>query len=407
MLVIKEINLDTFKEFGLNRKDLSIYQSSEWYESKGRSYKILGVYDENTLVGASIVTYLKILRFYYFAYASRGFLYDYNRIDEFTKALKNYFSNDKKIVFFRMDPLVVLNTYDKDLNCTSNEDGKRVLDELIKSGFIHFGFNEGYETTQFRFINHLKLESSFEEQLKKMNHSTRKNIQVAENKGVQIRKVGIEEFDLIYDLFEKSASRKGIHNFGKDFYLGLLDKYGYNASMYLAYIEKQDIIKRLKIKINDTQQEIDNINKMLENGNVGDKLKNKKAINVKLLVKYQNELKEATDYNDVINIGSLFAIFYNNEVVALASGMDNNYRSFCPKYAMYPAMIKDAIDDKFLYANFLGVKNIKDKNDSAYGVFEVKRGFGGETVEYIGELDLPLKNGLYKLYKMKENKERK
>ena len=79
--------------------------------------------------------------------------------------------------------------------------------------------------------------------------------------------------------------------------------------------------------------------------------------------------------------------------------MNDSYRLFCPKYIMYPEMIKEAIDEHLKYVNFLGVKNINDPNDKDHGVYEVKRGFGGETIEYIGEFDLPLNKVMYKMYK--------
>ena len=66
-----------------------------------------------------------------------------------------------------------------------------------------------------------------------------------------------------------------------------------------------------------------------------------------------------------------------------------------------PAMIKDAIASNLKTVNFLGVKNIFDKNDPDYGMYEVKRGFGGNTIEYIGEFDLPIKKCLYIGYKLK------
>ena len=90
-----------------------------------------------------------------------------------------------------------------------------------------------------------------------------------------------------------------------------------------------------------------------------------------------------------------------DEVVSLSSGMNDKYREFCPKYIMYPEMIKKAIEQKIKYVNFWGVKNIFDKNDVNHGVYEVKRGFGGQTIEYIGEFDLPINKLLYKLYKLK------
>ena len=68
---------------------------------------------------------------------------------------------------------------------------------------------------------------------------------------------------------------------------------------------------------------------------------------------------------------------------------------------MYPAMIKDAINENLKTINFLGVKNIFDKDDSDYGVYDVKRGFGGNTLEYVGEFDLPIKKMLYRIYKLK------
>ena len=71
---------------------------------------------------------------------------------------------------------------------------------------------------------------------------------------------------------------------------------------------------------------------------------------------------------------------------------------------MYPEMIKDAYKDKVKYVNFLGVKNIFDENDKDHGVYEVKRGFGGKTIEYIGEFDLPIRPILYKIYKIKNKK---
>ena len=41
-----------------------------------------------------------------------------------------------------------------------------------------------------------------------------------------------------------------------------------------------------------------------------------------------------------------------NEVVSFASGMDNLYRKFNPKYVMYPKMINDAINEKLEYVIF-------------------------------------------------------
>ena len=135
--------------------------------------------------------------------------------------------------------------------------------------------------------------------------------------------------------------------------------------------------------------------------NVGKKLKNQELLLNQAMQKYKEELKSAKELKDKTDIAAMLTISKYKEVVSYVSGMDNHYRKFNPKYVMYPAMIKDAINENLKTINFLGVKNIFDKDDSDYGVYDVKRGFGGNTLEYVGEFDLPIKKVLYRIYKLK------
>lgn len=404
---IKKINKDTFIEFSMNHDLTSFYQSIEWVETKNREYDILGLYHDENLVGASIILYLKTFRKYKIAYASRGFIYDYSNVSDFTIALKEYFKQDKSIIFFRMDPLIILSSYDKNLNKNTIEDSVKKIEELKKNGFKHFGFNTGYETTQFRFVHRLLLENSFDKQMESMSKSTKKNIKLAKDYGVKIERANTKKLDTVYELFEKSVERKNISNLRKSTYQSILEQFKDKAVMYLAYIDKSAYTSYLKIKLEEAHNEYNRVIHLMNKVNVGEKLKKQKETASNLISKYESELEESKSLEDITYIGSMISIFYKDEVVSLSSGMDFKYRKFCPKYAMYPAMIEDAINNNYKYVNFLGVKNILDKDDPAYGVYEVKRGFGGETLEYIGEFDLPLRNSLYKLYKIKENKERK
>ena len=96
--------------------------------------------------------------------------------------------------------------------------------------------------------------------------------------------------------------------------------------------------------------------------------------------------------------------------------MLDKYKSFTPKYAMYEAHIKDALKDKKTWSNFYGINGYFTKeNNPMYGVYEFKKGFGGEVHELVGEFDLainPLKFKLYNLvfnlyHKLKKLKARK
>lgn len=113
-MTLKEINEKEYERF-VKKSDLSsFYQSIEWYhlkQNEGKKCELLGLFDNDKLIGVSLVVYVKILKKYYYAYASRGFIYDYQNILEFKNALKNYFKNS--IIFVKIDPPIILAKYDK------------------------------------------------------------------------------------------------------------------------------------------------------------------------------------------------------------------------------------------------------------------------------------------------------
>jgi len=87
------------------------------------------------------------------------------------------------------------------------------------------------------------------------------------------------------------------------------------------------------------------------------------------------------------------------EYVTLTSGILEDAKKFKPKYIMYNEHIKDAYEFGFKYVNFYGISGVFDKSNPIYGVYEFKRGFGGEVVELIGEFTLKISNTYY-IYNM-------
>ena len=398
-MILKKIKEKEYENFVKNSDLSSFYQSIEWYHLKqkeGKKCELLGLFDNDKLIGVSLVIYVKILRKYYYAYASRGFIYNYQNILEFTKALKDYFKN--KAVFVKIDPPIILAKYDKNKDKESFLESKQLIESLKYYGFKHYGYNLALETEQFRFVHRIKLEKRFDKQLELMSKSTRKNMDIAKLKGVNIKTVN--DLDLVYSFFEKSSERKQFQNLSKKFYQEIIDNFKDNVNMYLVYIDKKEYINNLKNKIKDEELKYDELKEKIKHDNVGHKLKEQEKLIIQALDKYNSELEEAKGLENVTYIASMLTITKYNEVVSFASGMDNSYRKFNPKYIMYPKMINDAIEDKLVFVNFLGVKNIFDINDSDYGVYEVKRGFGGKTIEYIGEFDLPINIILYYFYRL-------
>ena len=400
-MILKKIDEKTYEKFVSSSNLSSFYQSVEWYHLKldeGKHCELLGLYEEDNLVGVSLIIYVKILKKYYYAYASRGFIYDYSNLEEFVVSLKEYFKG--KAIFVKIDPPIILNLYDKSGEKEFMLENRQLIERLKYVGFKHHGFNMAFECEQFRFVHKIKLESSYDEQVKLMSKSTRKNIELAKFRGVNIKIAKKDELDMVLKFLNMSSDRKHFASLNKKFYERLLDNFKDNVVMYLVYINKSEYINNLKEKINDEKNKLKELKIKMEHDNIGRKLKKEEELINNAIDKYTEELNVTKGMDNETFIAAMVTINKYNEVVSFTSGMDNLYRKFNPKYVMYPKMINDAINKKLEYVNFLGVKNIFDKNDPDYGMYEVKKGFGGKTVEYIGEFDLIINYGLYYSYKI-------
>ena len=400
-MILKKIDEKTYEKFVSSSNLSSFYQSVEWYHLKldeGKHCELIGLYEEDNLVGVSLIIYVKILKKYYYAYASRGFIYDYSNLEEFVASLKEYFKG--KAIFIKIDPPIILNLYDKSGEKEFMLENRQLIERLKYVGFKHHGFNMAFECEQFRFVHKIKLESSYDEQVKLMSKSTRKNIELAKFRGVNIKIAKKDELDMVLKFLNMSSDRKHFASLNKKFYERLLDNFKDNVVMYLVYINKSEYINNLKEKINDEKNKLKELKIKMEHDNIGRKLKKEEELINNAIDKYTEELNVTKGMDNETFIAAMVTINKYNEVVSFTSGMDNLYRKFNPKYVMYPKMINDAINKKLEYVNFLGVKNIFDKNDPDYGMYEVKKGFGGKTVEYIGEFDLIINYGLYYSYKI-------
>ena len=62
---------------------------------------------------------------------------------------------------------------------------------------------------------------------------------------------------------------------------------------------------------------------------------------------------------------------------------------------MYNEHILDAYRFQIPYVNFYGISGVFDPKDKNYGMYEFKRGFGGNVVELIGEFTYPVSYWYY------------
>lgn len=111
------------------------------------------------------------------------------------------------------------------------------------------------------------------------------------------------------------------------------------------------------------------------------------------------ELREQEESSRLPLSAAMF-ILYGSEVVYLFSGSDERYmRDYNAQYAIQWYMIKYAAKHRFKRYNFYGIHGLPNK-DTKDGVYEFKKGFGGQVLEYIGTWELPIDQKFYQIKKL-------
>ena len=98
-------------------------------------------------------------------------------------------------------------------------------------------------------------------------------------------------------------------------------------------------------------------------------------------------------------ISGVIPIMYGNKTWYLYGASSNEHRNLMPNYLLQWEMIKIALNRKSDIYDFRGVPGIADDSN---GLYRFKKGFGAEYTEFVGEVYMPFKPLIYKLYKISE-----
>ncbi len=97
-------------------------------------------------------------------------------------------------------------------------------------------------------------------------------------------------------------------------------------------------------------------------------------------------------------LAAILVDYFGDTATYVHGASDNRYRELMAPYLLQFATIKDAREHGFKHYDFWGI-NPNPKHPWA-GFTRFKRGFGGEEVEYLGTLELPINRLLYKVYRL-------
>lgn len=407
---IIQLTKEEFDQFASTHQNYNFYQTSQYGTLMSR-HGFEDVYvgllnDENKLVGASLILTQKKLGRFKSGYAPRGFLIDFNDFNlviAFTRLLKQYLQH-LGYIYVKIDPYVIHIERDADGKpIIGGANNKDIIKLLKKLNYEHCGFNLYFESLKPRWNAITKLEASSDKLFRLLNKQIRNKIRRSYKRGVTVYKGNKDDLKLFYSLLNKKHSRK--INYYYDYY----EIFSKN-DMFDIYFAKLDPSVYIKTSKDFYEAELqintDLTNLVQENTENNNHYINLKMNSDKLLNVYKNQVINANNlfraYPNGIVIATSAVIRYNREVFFLIDGYNPKFKSFCPNHLLKWVIINEHARKGFLYAHHNGITGDFNKNNPYYGLYEFKKGFNSNIVEYIGEFDLVINKHLY--YTLKQLK---
>lgn len=397
-MIFRELSKEEYEMFLKNCQLKTFFQDNKMDNysklNNVKSYYV-GIENNGKIIAATRLTATKTLFGKYFFNAPRGLLVDYNDYNVlkfFVSKLKKYIKKRSGYVL-KIDPYIEYKSRDINGNIIPGIDNTKIVNDLKKIGFIHNGFTRGYDLSgqgRWYFVLNLKNKSIFDIN-KSMKPNHRNIIKKAGKYGIEVKEISYDELSTFKYITQNTSDRIGFTDKSLVYYQTMYDSFKDSVKFLIAYLNVEKYKQKLREELSDNTSRYE-------------KTIDKESGKAKEILVTINGLKKRLDEcakykNNYIPVSCAMFMLYGNEVDYLFSGSIDEYKNLYAQYLIQWYMINYAVSHNYEKYNFFGISGIFDKNDKEYGVYEFKKGFGGNVVELIGDFYLPI-SLLYKIKKI-------
>lgn len=326
-------------------------QSVKWgklEEKNGFISHLLGVKEKNKVVAACLLLEKKELKKWSVFYSPNGYLIDYydeKLLSFFTEEIKN-FAKERKGIFVRIEPY-----------CNRNNS---MLESLKSLDYM--------DLNKMNIAFTLDLAGKDEnELLDTIDVKAKDIIKNNEKYNIEIREIHEEELPMFKNIINNAFLEKKITK-PFDYYKNIVEMIKDNSKIYIAELNIDGLIQKLKEKIVENNDEDKELKKELED----------RIIHYKKIAD--------TDGRRIV-LGGIIFVVYNKDITVLFSGSYDKYEEFSPLYTLYWELIKYALNNGYTKCTFRDISE------------ELKKGFKVNATEYVGEFDLVINKTMYLLSK--------
>ncbi|MDM0494377.1 peptidoglycan bridge formation glycyltransferase FemA/FemB family protein [Clostridium perfringens] len=422
-----EINSSEIDKFNESDRKGHIFQTSYWAElKKDWKKKFIAGYDNdnNMVITATILLRKAPYINKYMGYIPRSFTCDYNNkklLIEFTEYLRE-FAKKNNISFITIDPDIHLKENEEALS-----EGTEIKNFLKSLGYKNTD-SKNFEAIQPNFVFRLPLPTEGNKMdikkavFKKFSSKTRYNIKVAEERGLSVEVYDKETLnedvlDRFHEIMVTTGKRDNFLIRHREYFKDMIDYLYPHCRLYMVKYSYENDFNRLSEKLNKQEEAKTKAINKIEELKVkfdAETDEDKKSRIEKKLNDQDKRLKEAERQiegfkkkisdiepfkgQEIYLSGSIY-LYYGNKAWYLYGASENILRDTMPNFAMQWSMICDSIDLGCDVYDFRGVSGDLNPENPLYGLYKFKKGFNGNFVEFIGEFDIVVDNGIYTLYK--------
>ena len=392
-----------FTEFANNNKYRNYYQTTNYgniARDQGFETYYLGFLNKNSnLVGATLLLVKHIMGKYKYGYAPRGFLMDYSNkdfVNDLALKLKELLIK-QDFIFIKIDPLITCTERDKKGKIlSSNSNINKYLEILSNAGFVHKGFNNNFETLKPRWNAVLRLAERGSVLYDRFSKDTRYKIRDAVKYGLKVVKGKDSDFDTFYNLVKDSPKKS------REYYISYMNHFKNNFAYYLVYLDPSVTVVTVKDEYEKELIKNDNYNLEISNlkGTAGQELINNKIASDQRLASLKEKLIESTqilrDYPEGLAIAACAIVKYDTGITFLVDGYDKRFSSYNANYLCKWGIILTHSNKDYNYINLNGISGEFNEDGEYKGLNDAKLGFNSTAVEFIGEFDFVINDGMYK-----------
>ncbi len=378
---LKEISINEFESFVKTAPSHNFFQSGYMkmmFDLEHKENYLLGLFDNNTIVGASLIVARNKFLGYKCFEAVKGFITDYhnkNYLQEFTNLLYRFIKT-KKGNRLLINPYLPVIKRDTDANIVEGDiNNYDIINTLEEIGYKNRGAGVQVKWTYCLDIAPLTKEELFSQ----FKPNTRNYINRTINKyQLECKTLKYEELKEFKKITSDTCKRRGFGDKNLSYYENMYKTFGDLVTFKIVSLNCDTYINILNEENLELQHKIDELSDSASNKKKKEVMKNELLQN-KEKIKETKQLKK--DKGNIIPLSGAMFMLYGDELIYLFSGSYKEYMNFCGQYRLQWEIIKYGAENGYRRYNFFGINDVFDKSGKDYGVYEFKKGFNGYVEE--------------------------